>query len=134
MRERSALPVWMRAIGWACVVGSVGCAGVVRWQIATMPTWAKGQIQGGFIDLFLPSPAATAMVLWEFAHAWVIVVAVALLWAKRRHVPIHPQDRILLASMVGGVMAAGFLVAELLANGCQIGVPGVDHHLSWWWR
>jgi hypothetical protein len=107
---------------------------VVRWQLELLPAWAKGQIQGGFIDLFLPSPGAIAMVLWEFSHVWVVVVALALLWSKKRHLPISAPERILLVSMVGGLFLAGVLVAELQANGVSIGVPGIDHHLGWWSR
>jgi formate-dependent nitrite reductase membrane component NrfD len=91
-------------------------------------------IRGGFIDLFLPTPQAFAMVLWEFGHVWILVVGVALVRAKLRHRPLRPRDRILLVSMLASLLAGAILRAELLQRGVAIGVPGVDHSRDWWRR
>jgi len=123
---------WIRLVGWACVAGSAGACVVIWRAIGEVRSWHFGPVSGGFIDVSLPSPAAIAIVLWELGHIWVIVLAAAIVRGKLRHLPLVASERVLLASLVGAVIAAGILDGELLHLGVTIGVPGVDHHLGWW--
>jgi hypothetical protein len=124
----------MIVVGWMCVVGSASFAWVVRQELAEVPTWGIGEISGGIIDVFLPSPQAIAMVLWEFAHLWILVVGLALLRAKVQHVALRPRDRVVTMSMVASLLAAGLLFGALGRQGVTMGVPGIDHSWGWWRR
>jgi hypothetical protein len=122
---RFAVPAWIGLVGWACVLGSAGFAVAVRHEIATLPAW---EIKGGFIDFFLPGPRAVAMLLWELGHLWLLVIAVTLLVNKKRGCTLRSRDRLLLLSLLAGLIAGGVLVGELAERGVHIGIPGVDHH------
>jgi hypothetical protein len=106
-------------------VGCAAFAGAVRYEIATLPPW---EIQGGFIDFFLPSPRGLAMLLWELGHLWLLVLAVALIVNWRRGGVFKSRDRLLLLSLLAGLLGGGILVGELAKRGVNIGIPGVDHH------
>jgi len=107
----------------------VGFAAAVWNEIAALPSL---DFQAGVIDFFLPGPRALAMLLWELGHVWLVVLAVALVLGKRRAGHLRSRDRILLISLLAGVLSAGILYGELEAKGVTIGIPGVDHHLGWW--
>jgi hypothetical protein len=124
-----AVPSWVSIVGWISVAGCVGFSAAVWYEVTTLPSW---DIQAGVIDFFLPGPRALAMLLWELAHVWLVVLVVALVLGKRRVRRIRSRDRLLLISLLGGVLSGGILYGELAARGVTIGIPGVDHHLGSW--